>query len=118
MRKTFYWIKLYHELLTNPDMGQLDDHTWRRAIELFLVAGDYNQEGKLPPLEKIAWELHTTPDDVRQALLRLEELKVVSNFDRENWAITNFAKRQAAVGNAERSRLYRRRQSSLVDGYG
>jgi DNA-binding FadR family transcriptional regulator len=99
-------------------MGQLDDHTWRRAIELFLVAGDYNQEGNLPPLEKIAWELHTTPDDVRQALLRLEGLKVVSSFDRENWAITNFAKRQKAVTGAERSRRYRLRQSSPLDGYG
>jgi len=38
MHKTFYWIKLYHELLTSPGMGSLDNHTWRRAIEPFLVS--------------------------------------------------------------------------------
>ena len=115
MHKTYYWIKLYHELLTNPGMGLLDDHTWRRAIELFLLAGDYNQEGALPPVEKIAWELHTTPDDVRQALLRLEELKVVGSLDRENWAITNFAQRQKAISGVERSRRYRLRQHGFAE---
>ena len=112
MRKTFYWIKLYHELLTNTRMAMLDDHTWRRTIELFLIAGDYAQEGILPPVEEIAWDLHTTSLDILQALRTLEELGVAASFDDGSWLIVNFAQRQAAVSNAERSRLYRRRQSS------
>jgi hypothetical protein len=116
MHKTFYWIKLYHELLTNPGMGKLDDHTWRRAIELFLVAGDYAREGALPPLDDIAWELRTTPDDILQALLKLAELSVVGSLDQENWAIVNFARRQAAVTSAERSRRYRQRRQAFEEG--
>jgi len=96
-------------------MAMLDDHTWRRTIELFLVAGDYAQEGLLPPVEEIAWDLHTTQPDIMQALRTLEELGVVAGFDDGSWLVVNFARRQAAVTSAERSRLYRKRQNSPVE---
>ena len=115
MRKTFYWIKLYHELLTNSKMAMLDDHTWRRTIELFLVAGDYAMDGLLPPVEEIAWDLHTSPLDILQVLTTLEQLGVTARENEEYWVIINFARRQAAVTSAERSRLYRRRQNSPDD---
>ena len=118
MRKTFYWIKLYHELLTNSKMAMLDDHTWRRTIELFLVAGDYAMDGLLPPVDEIAWDLHTDRDDIFVVLSTLERLGVVEMVDNVSWVIVNFARRQAAVTSAERSRLYRKRQNSPVDDYG
>ena len=118
LRKTFYWIKLYHELLTNSKMAMLDDHTWRRTIELFLIAGDYAMDGLLPPVEEIAWDLHTTQDDILTSLGALELLGVVATEDQETWVVVNFARRQAAVTSAERSRLYRQRQNSPVDDYG
>jgi len=115
LRKTFYWIKLYHELLTNSKMAMLDDHTWRRTIELFLVAGDYAMDGLLPSLEEIAWDLHTTPLDILQVLTTLEQLGVTARENEVYWVIINFARRQAAVTSAERSRLYRKRQNTWVD---
>lgn len=115
MRKTFYWINLYHELLTNTRIAMLDDHTWRRAIKFFLIAGDYAQEGLLPPVEEIAWELHTTSLDILQVLSTLEQLGVTARENEDYWVIVNFAQRQAAVSGTERSRLYRRRQGSPGD---
>ena len=115
MRKTFYWIKLYHELLTNSKMAMLDDHTWRRTIELFLVAGDYAMDGLLPPVEEIAWDLHTDRDDILQVLTTLDQLGVTARDNEEYWVIVNFAQRQAAVTSAERSRRYRQRQNSLFN---
>jgi DNA-binding FadR family transcriptional regulator len=96
-------------------MGRLDDHTWRRAIELFLIAGDYAQEGALPPLEDLAWDLHTTSDDMLQALTRLAELGVVEMQYQDAWLIVNFARRQAAVTSAERSRLPPAEKLSVED---
>jgi len=115
LHKTFYWIKLYHELLTNSKMAMLDDHTWRRTIELFLVAGDYAMDGLLPPVDEIAWELHTDRDDIFVVLSTLEKLGVVDMVDNVSWVIVNFARRQAAVTSAERSRLYRKRQNTWVE---
>ena len=52
-----YWIKLYHEILDDPKMGRLPDALFRRAIELFLIAGENGRDGGLPALADIAWRL-------------------------------------------------------------
>ena len=49
--KTRIWIKLYLEILDDPKMDLLPDWLWRRAIELFLLAGengnDVSQKARL-----------------------------------------------------------------------
>jgi len=109
MRKTRYWIKLYHEVITDAKMGRMDDHTWRRTVELFLLAGDFNQGGRLPPLGEAAWELRTDEDDIAQVLERLEGLGI-AHMEEGVWVITNFAARQGPLSDAERSRAYRERK--------
>ena len=52
-----YWIKLYHEILDDPKMGRLPHALFRRAIEFFLMAGEYGRDGGLPALADIAWRL-------------------------------------------------------------
>ena len=111
MNKTFYWIKLYHEIITDPKMGQLDDHTWRRAIEFFLIAGDYNQAGRLPPISHLVWTLRTSEEDIKSALIVLEKVKIIHR-DQDALIITNFAERQGALSTAERSRRYRQRHET------
>lgn len=115
MYKTSYWIKLYHEILTDPKMGTLDNHTWRRAIELFLIAGDHNQAGSLPSNADIAWTLHTTQEDILAVLIALEELGIASRDEHGNWRITNFARRQGAISGADRSRSFRNRREARDD---
>jgi hypothetical protein len=36
---TKFWIKLNIEILDDLKMGRLANHMWRRAVELFLLAG-------------------------------------------------------------------------------
>ena len=74
-----YWIKLYHEVLDDPKMGRLSDHIWRRAVELFLLAGTQDDGGNLPAVEDIAWRLRTTVEDVTQTLNALVEVGIVEN---------------------------------------
>ncbi len=108
---TSYWIKLYHEILRDPKMGLLDDHTWRRTIELFLIAGERNEAGQLPPISDTAWLLRTSEQDLQESLQQLERLGVAQQ-DEAGWLISNFAKRQAPLSAAERMRLYRKRKRS------
>ena len=101
---TSYWIKLYHEILRDPKMGLLDDHTWRRAIELFLIAGERKEEGRLPTIPDTAWLLRTSEQDLQESLEKLTELGIAQQ-DEAGWLISNFAKRQAPLSAAERMRL-------------
>ncbi len=104
-----YWIKLYHEILEDPKMGRLPDRTWRRAIEIFLLAGETNGNGTLPPPSDIAWRLRTTEAEVMEDLEALATAGIVEP-NGDHWHVINFAKRQAATGNAERQQQWRDRQ--------
>ena len=103
-----YWIKLYHEILDDPKMGRLPDRLWRRVIELFLIAGDYDQEGALPNVGDMAWRLRATDEELLSDLDELEQFGIVS-LNGAIHVVTNFAKRQAAASDAERMRRYRDR---------
>jgi hypothetical protein len=109
MMASYYWIKLYHEILDDPKMGRLPDRTWRRVIELFLLAGDYDEEGRLPAITDIAWRLRI--DEV-ELLDDMELLKQVGIVHQDNgyWIVTKFAERQAPVDAAERARRFRDRE--------
>jgi hypothetical protein len=106
---SFYWIKLYHELLDDPKMGLLPDNVWRRAIELFLVAGQLGQGGKLPSTAELAWRLRQNPDQLAAELAHLVEIGLLVP-DGDGWLLVNFARRQGPVSNRERVRRYRERQ--------
>ena len=57
-----FWIKLYIEILDDPKMGRLGDDLWRRAAELFLLAGKEGNDGALPPIDEMAWTLRLSED--------------------------------------------------------
>lgn len=100
-----YWIKLYHELLRDPKMGRLPDHLWRRSIELFLIAGQEDREGRLPSVPDMAWSLHTTAEKLNPDLLALDG--IVIHWDEPEWVVTKFAERQDPDTDAERKRHQR-----------
>jgi len=102
-----YWIKLYHEILQDPKMGRLPDHLWRRCIEFFLVAGEFEQDGYLPPIKDMAWELRATSEEVEQSLIALSECGIVALVD-DRWLVVKFAERQAPVNSTERSKMSRK----------
>ena len=106
-----YWIKLYHEILDDAKMGKLSDRLWRRAIELFLLAGDSDSEGQLPSLENIAWRLRISEEEILSDLQALAEpgVNIIERWS-DCWAVTKFEDRQAPIPAEERSRQFRDRE--------
>jgi hypothetical protein len=107
-----YWIKLYHEILDDPKMGRLTDRQYRRVIELFLLAGDYEQDGLLPPLEDIEFRLRF-PEGIQDDLDVIEKSGIISKNEEGIYYITQWQKRQGAMTDAERSQRWRERQRKL-----
>jgi len=110
------WLKLYHETLNDPKMGTMTDHLYRRTIELFLLAGQENRDGLLPPLPQIAWALRTTVNDVTLCLQELSELGIISKLPDGSWMVTHFADRQNSnLSGAERvAKLREKRAESYT----
>jgi DnaD/phage-associated family protein len=108
---TYSWIKLYHEILNDPKMGQLPDYLWRRAIELFLLAGKNGNDGALSPVEDMVWTLRPiTKDKLIENLQNLAEVGIVYETEPGKWVVTNFSKRQSAITPTERSREFQKRK--------
>lgn len=101
-----YWIKLYVEILDDPKMGRLPDYLWRRAVEVFLLAGQTFDDGRLPSLEDMAWKLRVQPDTLLAELQQLARLGIVT-IEGEDYTVTNFKKRQDPATHAERQKRYR-----------
>lgn len=118
--KSYKWIKLYHEILSDPNMGKMNDHLWRRTIEFFLIAGQVDKGGELPSIKDMAWILHTNEKDIAKCLDELEKFGIITKG--EVTYVTNFEKRQESnLTSAEKVKRYRERlqnnnkiQSELV----
>ena len=101
-----YWIKLYHEILDDPKMGKMSDRLWRRTIEMFLLAGDYDKDGELPPLEDLAWRLRSDNETLQQDVEELKRIGILS-ANGSIHLVTNFSERQSAMSGAERISRFR-----------
>ena len=106
-----YWLKLYHEILHDPKMGQLSDRLWRRCIEMFLLAGDTDNEGHLPPVNDMAWALRTNTADLAGELAELEQTGILSR-DGDTWYVTKWQERQGPVSGTERTKRHREKKRS------
>lgn len=106
MPKANYWIKLFHEVLDDPKMFELTGDLYRRAIELFLLAGVTDDKGKLPPVKTIAFRLRITKEQLISDIEQLVETGIITFADGV-YIVTNFEKRQAPATNAERQKTYR-----------
>jgi hypothetical protein len=115
MAETF-WLKLYYEILADKKVARLDDHLWRRMIELFLLAGENEQLGILPSMKDMCWSLRIEPEVLERDLLALAEpkLKIITK-EGDTWKVTNFEKRQAPTKNTLRQRRYRENHSNVTN---
>ena len=67
------WVKLYRDLLDDPDWHELDAEAAKILVSLWLLASeDEDQEGKLPDVKRIAFRLRIPVNKVNQALTKLE----------------------------------------------
>jgi len=107
---SYYWIKLYHEILDDPKMGRLSDRLWRRTVEMFLFAGKHEGDGCLPPIEDMAWSLRVTPEQLQSELDELERIGIIRQDDGAGPFVVHFEQRQAPVPDADRKRNERQRR--------
>jgi len=115
---TKYWVKLYIEILHDPKMGLLPDPLWRRAIEMFLLAGKAgNNDGILPRAGEIAWTLHLPEEQVVADLKSLAEVGIVHEAEPGVWHVTNFKERQSVVPVNERVRRHRSCNDDVTKRY-
>jgi len=112
---SYYWIKLYHEILDDPKMGLMSAELFSFTIKLFLVAGESDKDGELPSVEHIAWRLHIDTKTCNELLQELKRVCIVDcNEDESIWTVINFSERQEAVSSKERVRQYRKRQREVT----
>lgn len=118
MNGNYTWIKLYGEILHDRKMAKLSDRLWRRAVEIMLLAGQEADEGILPHLADMAWDLRCEEEELEAELLALSE-SIGLRYDEEieRWVLIHFSDRQAALTSTERSRKSRGSNSSNVSGY-
>ena len=100
---------MWLEIIDDPKMGRLPDWLWRRAIELFLLAGENGNDGLLQPVTDLAWRLRTPEEKLTESLVALSEVGVVHETPR-GWVVTHFKERQEPVSSTERVRLFRQRE--------
>jgi hypothetical protein len=101
-----HWVKLWIETLDDPKLGKLPDWLWRRAIELFLLAGENGNDGLLQPVRDMAWRLRTSEGKLTEALTALARDGVVHETP-EGWLVASFARYQESESSTERSRRWR-----------
>lgn len=66
------WVKLYRELLDDPDWHELDGETSKVLIGLWLIASeDETHQGMLPEVRKLAFRLRMKESQLNQALTKL-----------------------------------------------
>jgi len=109
-----YWIKLYHEVLDDPKMGTMTDRLWRRSIELFLLAGDFGEDGALPPLRDMAYRLRVSEEMLESDLVELAREGIVAQIEGQ-WIVEKFQERQSPMTSAEKMR--RKRDEDKADKY-
>jgi hypothetical protein len=109
-----YWIKLFHDTLYDPKMDRLDPLVYKRAIQCFLMAGEYDKGGLLPSVADMAY---IAREDEKTLIDQLHELRAVGILDltEQGWLVVNFNKRQGAMSAAERQR--RRRNDEREEQY-
>ena len=104
-----YWIKLYYKILNEPRMAMLGDHLWRRMIELILLAGAMDKNGKLPPLDDIARRLRDKKELIEKDMAELEKHGVLHK-DNGVYVVTEFAKSQIAMTSTQRVQRFREKK--------
>jgi len=67
------WVKLYRDILDDPEWHELDAEAAKILVMLWLLASeDETQEGKLPDAKTIAFRIRMPINKVNQALTKLE----------------------------------------------
>lgn len=76
------WIKLYRDILDDPDWHDLDGATSKVLIGLWLIASEDDlHQGRLPDTRKLAFRLRITEAQLNQALTKLSHWLVLDDIN-------------------------------------
>jgi hypothetical protein len=76
------WIKLYREILDDPDWHDLPGDDAKMLVNLWLIASeDETKTGTLPDLRKLAFRLRIKESQLNQGLARLKQWLVHDDID-------------------------------------
>lgn len=74
------WIKLYREILEDPDWHELDGDAAKTLVGLWLIASeDEGKTGALPSLKKMAFRLRVNESQLKQTLIKLSEWLILDD---------------------------------------
>ncbi len=65
------WIKVYRDLLNDPDWFALDGNDAKFLMNLWLLASEHGMDGTLPSIRKIAFRLHTSEKEAVDKISKL-----------------------------------------------
>ena len=66
------WVKLYRDILDDPDWHELDAESSKILVMLWLIASeDEDQQGNLPDAKKLAFRLRITQKHLEKACINL-----------------------------------------------
>jgi len=101
-----YWLKLFHETIYDPKIMMRSPGARLRWYECLCLAGDFDRDGELPPIENMIYVFRV---EEKQLLDELNELIKTGLILFENgvYFIKNWHSRQIAMDTNERSLRYR-----------
>lgn len=110
---SMYYIKVNHDILSDPTIASMPDHLWRRYIECQLAAGIVDEEGFLPETTELAWVLRTTVPELESTLQQLMTKGLLEMreypFEPQRYFATRFEQeQQRRKSNAQAARRMRR----------
>ena len=103
-----YWIKLYHEILDDAKMGRMSEVLFARCIKFFLLAGDFDCEGELPPISDMSWRLRIPEEELESDLIELQKQGITASTDGV-WRVSKWDERQRVATSTERTQMWRER---------
>lgn len=76
------WVKLYREILDDPDWHSLDSDAAKVLIGLWLIASeDETKTGTLPDVRKLAFRLRISEKQLNQALTKLSHWVIQDDIE-------------------------------------
>ena len=117
MAKSFYYIKLHHDIIDDMKTGKLSDGAFRVFVLALCMAGELGAGGTLPDASTMAWRMRIDKDTLRSHLSELAQAGLVTLTGGEDtWQVINFAKRQAPTPVDERVKQWRKRKREQQRG--
>jgi len=65
------WIRLYRDLLDDPDFNELDGELVKTLVKLWLAVSDFSVDGTFPDIKRLALRMHVDSAMLAKQLIQL-----------------------------------------------